>query len=598
MSNLILPKQYENKILEANLKAFFARYPHEQQRLEILLSEPVENRPVVKIDVPACPSTPPLRVLLLAGFGSPLFLADLLNDPTVQSENFLTFIIENNLDFLRFCFQYADLTQIIKYRKVEWFLMQTEESIKPNFFRSLKREEIASMMKNIHILETSVPQPPEVDAFYKKLPELYNETVGHVLHNFGRIDDSLDGVRATLMNRQEMLNSPGIEDLKDVFRGIPALIVGAGPSLDQELENIKKNNDKFVVIAADAALKPLLKAGVRVDYVTSIERLNDYQRPFFEGLPQLETELVAFPVVLPSQFELYPGKKRLVYRNYSYFAYFEKSWPKGILKCGGSTSHLALRLADYMGCSRIFLVGIDSAYENQKGTDLYRSHCSNTGHAEWGEFIPLEDFAKRLHAPPMDAVNNLNETVKTNITYYQWIKEYVEEMTEIGFRIPITNCSSIGLKIEGVPHKSLTEVVKNLDDRMTGKPAQPAVRFNRKFNHKTIVKNFEAWKDLCVKLVDECDQLIAMDEIDLPRYEAVIFIFNLRIAVDPLFVAFVVQCCAKEFFEMENIWWGLDKSWDKDQKNKVKITKAKTNLFKDVLEKTLKIFEETKETGK
>lgn len=594
MSSLILPTTHENKTLEANLKAFFTRYPHEKQRLESLLSKPVENRPAVKIDVPACPSSPPVRVLVVAGIGSPFFLADLLNEKTIQEENFHVFIVENNPEFIAHTFQTADLTQIISYGKTEWFLLQNDEMIKAQLFSILKREHVASMMKNVLILETHVPQPEDVSSLYKRLPDIYNETVHHVLHNFGRIDDSLDGVKATLMNKKVLLGSPGIDDLKDAFKGVPALIVGAGPSLDLELKTIKENNDKFVVIAADAALKPLTAAGIRVDYVTSIERLNDYQRPFFEGLEKTEAELVAFPVVLPSQFDLYPGNVRLVYRNYSYFAYFEKAWPKGILSCGGSTSHLALRLADYFGCPRAYLIGLDSCYEKQEGTDLYRSHCSNTGHEEWSKFVELGEFVSRRHLPPMMAVNNLDKEVVTNLTYYQWIKELAEEMATLGQRMILTNCSSLGLKIEGVPFKPLSEVAANLDPRFTGKPAQNLVTFNRSFNHKEIIKNFQAWKDLCEAAVKECDDLLALEEMDQARFEALIFIFNFRIAIDTLFVSFIVQCCAKEFFEFENVWWSLNKAWNQDQRNKITVTKTKLMLFKDVLDKLLKIFEETK----
>lgn len=595
MSDLILPSGYQNKVLDNNLKAFFSRYPHERQRLESLLSKPVENRPAVTIDVPACPSNPPIRILILAGINHPTFLATILNDPVIRANTYRTFIVENDPEFLAFAFQHSDLTQIINFPKAEWFLMKNAESIKPDFFRVLKKEDVAVMMRHVNTLISDRPQPEGVLEFYHKLGDLYTETVGHVLHNFGRIDDSLEGVRATLKNKKVLLNHPGIDDLKDVFRGIPALLVGAGPSLDRELATIKEHNDKYVVIAADAALKPLLKAGIRVDYVTSIERGNEYQKPFFEGLDKIETELVAFPVILPSQFDIYPGPIRTVYRNYSFFAYFEKSWPKGILSCGGSTSHLGLRFADYLGCSKVHLVGIDSCYENKEGTDLYRSHCSDTGYPEWGEFVTLAELAKRRHLEPIETLNNLGQKTVTNLTYYQWIKEYVEEIATLGQRMPITNCSALGIKMEGVPYKPLAEAASTLTPHYMKKPEQPAVHFNRSFKHKEAVENFKAWVGLMDEVRTECNELLKLEEMDAGRYEAVIFLVNMRIFIDPLFVAFVVQCCAKEFFELENVWWSLDQAWDKDQRNKITVTLSKLNLFTDVMHKIIKIFEEAKD---
>lgn len=596
MSDLILPKQYQNDVLKRNLDAFFRRYPHERSRLESLLSEPVDRPAEVRIELPQAPSKPPMRVLLLAGMNSASFVADVLTPGKLNDDNFQVFIVENNEKFLKGLFQYTDLTGLLLTAKAEWILMHNEESIKPCFFRILKQEATAAMMRNVSILETARPQPAEVEDFYKKLPQIYDETVHHVMHNFGRINDSLDGIRATLMNADTILSNPGIDDLKGFYRGMPALIIGAGPSLDREIETIKANNDKFVVIAADAALKPLLKHGIRVDYVTSIERLNDYQRPFFEGLPKIDTELVAFPVVLPSQFELYPGPIRLVYRNYSFFAYFEKSWPKGIIKCGGSTSHLALRLADWFGCSRAFLIGLDSCYE--KKDDLYRSHCSDTGHEEWSKFVPLNEFTEnRKHLPPIMARNNQGEEVVTNLTYYQWGKELGEELSEVGFRMPLTNCSSIGLAFDSIPYKPLAEIADRLDPLVLEKPVKKPIIYHRKFNHKEVIQNFNAWLTLINDSITECDNLSQEEIIEEARYEALMFIYNFRICVDAMFVAFIVQCCAKEFFELENLWWALDKNWALERKEKIQITKNKLELFKDVTTQLLAILKETANGG-
>jgi hypothetical protein len=591
-SNLILPPNRQNSVLDANLKALFNRYPYERARLESLLSEPVENRPVAQFELPAVPSKPPLRVVLLAGIGSPLFLPKYFNDASIQEDTFQTFLIENNLDFLRFCLQWWDLTKIINYPKVEWLLMHNQESIKPAFFRVLKQEHVASMMKNVFMLETEIPQPEEVKSFYKALPRIYEETTQHVMHNFGRIDDSLDGVRATILNRMAILNNPGIDDLRDVFKNVPAVIVGAGPSVDHEIENLKKVNNKVVVIAADAALKPLLKAGIRVDYCTSIERLNSYQTPFFTDLPSdLKTELVAFPVIQPEFFNLYPGPKRIVYRNYSYFAYFEKSWPKGIVKCGGSTSHLALRLADWLGCSRAHLIGLDSCYEGRDGK--FRSHCSNTGYPDWGEFQELSYFAKtRQHLPPIIGQSNAGEDVYTNLTYYQWAKEYSEELAGVAQRMTIINCAEKGLKIEGIEYKPLVQALERFDEQVIEKPKPKEVTYFRSWNHKIIRSNLTKWLELVRAGMKECDILISQESLDEARFEALIFIYNFKIAVDPLFVAFVVQCCATEFFELENKWWACDKAFNVEAKEKTEITKQRFQLFEEVLVKLDKIFEE------
>lgn len=589
MSNLILPNHHVNQVLENNLKAFFARYPHEQSRLENLLRKPAKNFPLINIEVPPAPSKPPIRVLLLTGIANPTFLAALLNDATVRKECFKLFVIENDPEFIAFCFQNADLTQIINYPKTEWFICHSTESIKSAFFRALKPESVTSVMFNVQTLNVKSERDETLESFYQQVPAIYNETVQHVLHNHGNIDDSVLGVEVTVRNQKYLLDAPGIKDLKGHYKGCSALVIGAGSSLDQNLETIKKYQDRFVIIAADAAVKPLTQNGIRVDFCTSIERLNSYQKPFFENLENNTADLVAFPVVHPEVLDSFPGRVRIVYRNYSFFAYFEKAYPKGILRCGGSTSHLGMRLADYMGCRRVFMIGLDSAYEEKDG--LYRSHCSGTGHPEWGEFIPLADFnQKRRHQPPIKAINNLGQEAMTNITYYQWVKEYAEELAYLGQRMTIKNCSALGLKIDGIPYIDLETAAKDLDPMLVEKPVPERAQITRGWDHKDLVKNLTAWKQICEDGIKEADELLAMETIDSARYDALFYVCNFRLVVDDLFVAFVIQCCAHDFFHLDNVFYSYSLEHGADLKEKTKVFKDRFSLFIKTIDKLLKAF--------
>jgi hypothetical protein len=596
MSNLILPQSQQNVVLENNLKVFFARYPHERNRLETLLRTPAKSYVLPNIDLPAAPSKPPIRILLLCGIVNPVFLATILNDVSVQKENFKLFIVENDPEFIAFCFQNSDLTQVLSFEKTEWFICHDKDSIKPAFFRALKPEGVTSMMLNVQVLQVEATKNQEAEDFYKSVGDYYDETARHVLHNHGNLDDSLLGVDVTVRNKDFILNKPGILDLKDYFKGCAALLVGAGPSLEENLETIKKYNDRFVVIAADAALKPLMNAGIRVDYVTSIERLNAYQKPFFENLEPTTADLVAYPVVHPEVLESFPGSVRLVYRNYSFYAYFEKAYPKGILRSGGSTSHLGLRLADYMGCCKIFLVGQDSCYQEKDG--LYRSHTSGTGHTEWGNYIPLEDFySKRKHQPPMKAVNNSDQEVFTNITYYQWIKEYSEELAYLGQRAAIKNCSAFGLKIDGVPYIPLEKAVADLDPLTYEKPEAPAVTFNRNWDNKDLVQNLEGWLRLSEIGLKEAEELINAESIDVERFYALFYLYSFRLCIDDMFIAFVVQCCALRFFDIENRWWSYAIDFDRDLNEKSVVLKDRFKLFIEVLNRLIAIFKKEGEAS-
>lgn len=596
MSSLILPQNYTNPTLEKNLEVFFKRYPHEKARLEPVLRKSVPQQSLLgDLTVEAPLAKPPARILLMLGICNPVLIAELLNNEVLSRETFKFFVFENNPEFAAWAFQNADLTQVLSHWKTEWFICETVASVRPALFRALKPESVCSMMLNVQVYQREFPHPQEALTFYAKVPGLYTETAYHVLHNHGRVEDSMFGVDLTFKNRQFILSKPGILDLKDHYRGQSALIVGAGPSLDQEIQTIKKYNDRFVVIAADAALKPLLAAGIRVDYVTSIERHNIFQLPFFQGIDQkVDAELIAFPVVHPDVLSSYPGNVRLVYRNYSFFAYFEKAYPKGILRCGGSTSHLGVRLADYMGCRRVFLIGCDSAYEEKDGK--FRSHCSGTGYPEWGEFLPLEDFKTvREHAPALTAYDNLGRVVTTNITYFQWAKEYSEELAVLGQRLSIKNTAKSGLAFDGVPYVDLAEAAEALSPMDIEKPAYPErAYFNRTWDHKELKANFEAYLGISRAILEEADALLKMDEIPLNRYQGLFLLYTGRLFTEDLFVAWVIQICARNFFELDNLWWAYDLDPTKDLRGKTESLFFKVKVFEDVLTKLLAIIEESK----
>lgn len=52
-----------------------------------------------------------------------------------------------------------------------------------------------------------------------------------------------------------------------------AVIVATGPSLDKQLDTLKKFAPYVTVISLDASLPILAKHGIKPDYVTSIERV-------------------------------------------------------------------------------------------------------------------------------------------------------------------------------------------------------------------------------------------------------------------------------------------------------------------------------------
>ena len=77
--------------------------------------------------------------------------------------------------------------------------------------------------------------------------------------------------RNRIRNMALFREARNVDVLKGAFRGKPAILVSAGPSLDQSMAQLKKAMGRCVIIAVDSAAVPLLNNGIIPDFVTTLD---------------------------------------------------------------------------------------------------------------------------------------------------------------------------------------------------------------------------------------------------------------------------------------------------------------------------------------
>lgn len=534
------------------------------------------------------------RLVIFCGLPSLKWLSNYCNTRYVKENIRGIIIVEANKQ--RVC-NMLNEPQFIKFLAspmMRFILCPKIENIKSLLFNVLKEPEFSRIVKLAMIFPYDQVTEEE-KAIYDYVGDNYEETMFHVFHNYGRIDDSIEGLKASLLNRNTLTTYPGIAELKDKALGKVIIIVGAGPSLDHDIDQLAKNKDKFVIIAVDAAVKPLLKAGIEPDFTTSIERGNIYQKPFWEGLPAINTQLVHFPVVHPEVLALYPGPLRPVYRNYTYFAYFEYSWPKGIMHSGGSTSHLANRLAVHLGAKEIVYVALDNCYEKHATENSYRSHCHGLGYEEWAGYHPIEYFSKeKNHAPAYKVIAFDGSDAVTNVTYHQWAKEFEEEVLVLGLEGRVYHTNPKAVAIAGVKYSPLETICNSIEDTVdrsvfTGKAA---IQSYREWDNKYIIKCFKGWHNLAQFAINELDKLTP-ETASVQKIATIYDFLDQKFTKDNMFIAFVIQNCASEYYDSTNAWHSLPNDLTLKISERLQVLKNRANLYEEVLGKLIKTFEET-----
>jgi hypothetical protein len=179
----------------------------------------------------------------------------------------------------------------------------------------------------------------------------------------------------SILNLPELIQSPGVSQLQGKFKNRDAFVICAGPSLNDSLQLIKKQQHSSLIICVGTALKPLLAAGIK-PHITIIVDSDPIVYKQFEGIDSPPGHLLCSYTIFPGIVQKF--KEKLIAFNCIVSKDFS-DWlntaqlSHAYLNVGGTVSLSALDLARILNCKNIFTCGLDLAYA-EDGT----SHAKNS----------------------------------------------------------------------------------------------------------------------------------------------------------------------------------------------------------------------------
>jgi hypothetical protein len=183
-------------------------------------------------------------------------------------------------------------------------------------------------------------------------------------------------------NLSKIRQSPGVQSLKNKFKELPCVVVGAGPSLDKNIQHLSHIKENALIIAGDAALKPLLSHNIIPSIVVCLDPQEDIAK-FFTGVSHQGMTLVAPTIVHPKILDVWEGRV-VFYNKYApdipLLTQIQNALPKlGVLTPGGTVLSVAYDLAFQSASDPIIFVGQDLSYENKT---IY-ARGGETGNQNW-----------------------------------------------------------------------------------------------------------------------------------------------------------------------------------------------------------------------
>lgn len=302
------------------------------------------------------------NVILAFGFGGGEHIEELLGK---TQENTLIIVVDPDVSVFKMTLSKKSLDSVLSSKRVNLIIGEGDplEAIKI----AAKEYYVVGTIGEFLIVE----YPPSIRANSE-----YYERIKKWLH---RIDiDSMEKSvisecnprwqRRVLVNIEALIKNPGIDLLDGKFKGKPAIIVSAGPSLDKNVKLLSRAKGQALIICVDTAFRTLLKYNIKPDLFVSTDPTELNYSLYLQGIDLEDIYLIADIELYPKAFSdfkdsifvLSLADRRLV-RWIGDLIGFD-----GYTERAGSVSHYAFDLANRMGADPIILIGQDLAYSDGK----------------------------------------------------------------------------------------------------------------------------------------------------------------------------------------------------------------------------------------
>lgn len=323
-----------------------------------------------------------------------------------------------------------------------------------------------------------------------------------------------------------------------VWENCPVFIIGAGPSLDNDIEFLQKYQNKAIVIACGSSLDSLYNVGIKPDFFANTERdyvianlLNSIpDKAFFDDIILICSE-VCHPLVQDN------FKKTLLFgkNNEPFFKYlrsiiddFKEIQP--IEYMNPMVGNMGVSSSLFLGFKNIYLFGLD----NGKKSDKDSIHTKYASFFKNNSFIEESDLYKMTSVVP----GNFGGGCLTNTCYLisiENMERVIEQFNKEESPIHVINCSDGALIRNATPVHS-----KKLDSIFQSKPIinkkeickylfekkSKQINYNKdEFNKILLHKDFS---NICSIVITKLEQMLSINT----RQELYTSISNLSILLN------------------------------------------------------------------
>lgn len=446
------------------------------------------------------------QIIFIIGMGNFDIIKEVMGK---LKDNSLIFIYEPDVEIFKCIASKIDLSELINDEKVFIYIKDINIKFCVDFMECVLNSANSSLIKIFCM--------PNYDILYKddyiNFIEKIRGKIEKIIINRNTVMVSrYDSIRSSLYTVRDVSEQYSVNQLIDIckkkcdYEKIPAIVVSAGPSLNKNIEKLKKAQNKAVIIAVDSALKTVLSHGINPDIIITI----DWEKPpmLFMHSNFFDIPMVVFDTSNMKIMDIHRGKRFYFSNGNTFVGECYKKVKKEVmpgLGTGGSVANNAFSLAMEMGFENIILIGQDLAYTN------------NEMHAKeaWGGIDDDKVFDTSDYIEVEDVYGGKVYESKDMELYRIWFEQQIVRFSNLN----VIDATEGGAKINGSTIMTLSDAIDKyclgefcLSDeiKMIEKVFNEREREEYLQLIKDIDKNLDKWERNLKKLLLKYDKLLKM----------------------------------------------------------------------------------------
>ncbi|MDY8044718.1 motility associated factor glycosyltransferase family protein [Paenibacillus sp. SEL1] len=380
------------------------------------------------------------KIIFVYGFERGLSIADLLE----LYPNHWLFVYEPDEQLFRKSVTDYDLSLLLGHPNLYWLSVgQSQLNMMFHMLSSYMLEDLGFIALRKYLSEDM--------NLLREVKEQFQEYRQSFLvdkHTENRFRE--EWTRNFLYHLSDVLYTPSIERLFYAFEGATVVVVSSGPSLQEDIEWLKKLRPHVLIISAGSSIQALVKHGIQPHLAVIMDGHPVNKKIFSSSVTREQPLLFTSSSYYEISDQHCAEKIHSIMKSDAVSQYFfGLSKEELFISPTETVAGTAIQAAACLGAKRIILAGQDLSFPDNKF------------YADGIEHFAAEATDKTVQEAPKKVLN-VKGTYNTTDESFSLMKDGLENLITVLPRIEFVNSSRNGAVIEGAPFKPMEEMYKLL----------------------------------------------------------------------------------------------------------------------------------------